>query len=199
MPRVREVIVVEGRYDKQAVLRAVDAFVVETRGFGIFKDEQKRRELKQLAESRGLIILTDSDGAGQVIRGHLKGLVPDSQIKQAFIPDIHGKEKRKSRPSKEQMLGVEAMPPEVILAALEQAGAVMDNAAENNANTTNVTAADLYALGLNGCPDAKARRAQLQRKLNLPARMSTRDLCRALNGYTADEINNLLAPENNGQ
>ncbi|MCL2546815.1 MAG: DUF4093 domain-containing protein [Oscillospiraceae bacterium] len=190
-PKIAEVIVVEGRYDKQAVLCAVDALVIETGGFAIFNDEQKRRELKALAEERGLIILTDSDSAGQVIRGHLKGLAKN--VKVAFIPDIAGKERRKAIRSKEGKLGVEGMPPDVILAVLERAGAFVGATVP-----TLITTADLYDLGLNGHPNAKARRQGLQRVLRLPQRMSSRDLCRVLSGrYTVDEIRTILS-QNNG-
>ena len=185
MRRVREVIVVEGRYDKQAVLRAVDAVVVQTNGFGIFKDQSKRAALISMARRYGLIVLTDSDGAGKVIRGHLKGLVPPENIKQAFVPELYGKERRKAAASKEGKLGVEAMPPEVIVSALQQAGATFDGIA--TAETREVTIADLYDLGLTGSPGSKAKRQSLTKKLQLPENISNKDLCRVLSRYPEKE------------
>jgi ribonuclease M5 len=191
VPCVSEVIVVEGKYDKQAVLRAVDALVVETRGFGIFKDTEKRIELKRLAERQGLIILTDSDGAGQVIRSHLKSFIDPAHIKQAFIPDVSGTERRKAIPSKECKLGVEAMAPDVITVALERAGATIYNYRLSMA-VNQWTNYDLYAFGLTGTPGAKERREALQHRLGLPQRMSSRDLCRVLHSYTHKDVKTAL-------
>ena len=129
MRSVKEVIVVEGRYDVNALKQLVDATVVATDGFQIFKDKEKQGMLRALAARRGLIVLTDSDSAGGVIRGFLCGIVPPEQVKNAYIPDVIGKEKRKSSPSKEGKLGVEGMRPEVLLAALRNAGATMEDAA----------------------------------------------------------------------
>ena len=123
MRKVREVIVVEGRYDKNALKQVVDAVVVETRGFGVFSDKERLALLRRMAEERGLILLTDSDGAGFVIRNFLKGAIPKSRLKQAYIPDVYGKERRKAAPGKEGKLGVEGMPPEAA-AALPRASAV---------------------------------------------------------------------------
>ena len=122
-PRIREAVVVEGRYDKNTIAQVVDALILETSGFGIFKDEERLVLLRRLAAERGLLILTDSDGAGFVIRNYLKGAVPPSQVKHAFIPDCPGKEKRKRRAGREGKLGVEGMSPEVLLRALRRAGA----------------------------------------------------------------------------
>ena len=126
MRRVREVIVVEGRYDKNALRQVVDATVVETRGFGIFNDRERLALLRRLAEERGLILLTDSDGAGFVIRNFLKGAIPKDRLKQAYIPDVYGKERRKAAPGREGKLGVEGMNPGVLLQALERAGATFE-------------------------------------------------------------------------
>ena len=120
MRRIREVVVVEGRYDKNALRQVVDATVVETRGFGVFNDKERLALLRRLAAQRGLILLTDSDGAGFVIRNFLKGAIPKSQLKQAYIPDIYGKERRKAAPGREGKLGVEGMPPQILLQALER-------------------------------------------------------------------------------
>ena len=128
-PRVREVIVVEGRYDRNTLLQAVDAAVVEVGGFAVFNDREKTAYLRTLAEKRGLILFTDPDGAGFVIRSHLKSVLPPDRLKQAYIPDIPGKERRKTAPGKEGLLGVEGMTPEILLEALRNAGAEMDGEA----------------------------------------------------------------------
>ena len=131
MRKIKEVIVVEGRYDKNTLAQVVDATVVTLGGFAVFNDKEKVAFLRRLAAERGLIVLTDSDGAGFVIRNYLKGALPKEQVKQAYIPDIHGKEKRKRAPGKEGKLGVEGMKPEVILEALRRAGATfLDETAE---------------------------------------------------------------------
>ena len=127
MRKVKEVIVVEGRYDKNTLSQIVDAVILETAGFGIFNDAAKRRLLKTMAEQRGLIVLTDSDGAGFLIRNHIRGCVDPKLVKHAYIPDIYGKERRKAKTSKEGKLGVEGMRPEVLLDALERAGATFDD------------------------------------------------------------------------
>ena len=123
MLRIREAIVVEGRYDKNTLSQMVDTVIVETSGFGIFKDKERLALLRRLAEKRGLIVLTDPDGAGFVIRSHLRGSIPPEQVKHAYVPDVYGKERRKRRGGKEGKLGVEGMRPEVLEAALRRAGA----------------------------------------------------------------------------
>ena len=180
MRRVREVIVVEGRYDKNALKQAVDATVVETGGFGVFKDGEKLALLRRLAEERGLILLTDSDGAGFVIRNFLKGAIPPDRLKQAYIPDIRGKERRKAAPGKEGKLGVEGMSPAILLRALERAGATFEDgpAAGDRAP---ITKGDFYALGLTGGRDSAARRAALLKALELPERMTANALLEAVN------------------
>lgn len=177
-PRVREVIVVEGRYDKNALSQVVDAAIVEVGGFAVFNDREKTAYLRALAEKRGLILLTDPDGAGFVIRGHLKGVLPPDRLKQAYIPDIPGKERRKKRPGKEGKLGVEGMPPDVLLAALRRAGATFEGEGEAPA-PAHITKADLLDKGLIG-PNSTARRAALQRRLGLPARLTANGLLEAL-------------------
>ena len=180
MRRVREVIVVEGRYDKNALKQAVEATVVETGGFGVFKDGEKLALLRRLAAERGLILLTDSDGAGFVIRNFLKGAIPPDRLKQAYIPDIRGKERRKAAPGKEGKLGVEGMSPAVLLRALERAGATFEDgpAAGDRAP---ITKGDFYALGLTGGRDSAARRAALLKALELPERMTANALLEAVN------------------
>ena len=192
MVRVKEVIVVEGRYDQNTLRQVVDADVVCTEGFGIFRDIERQALLRRLAEKRGLIVLTDSDGAGEVIRGFLSGIVDPKYIKHAFIPDVLGKEKRKSSPSREGKLGVEGMKPEVILRALRAAGATMDERAAPPANR--LTPAALYALGLSGGADSAARRRRLQKALGLPERMSSKQLLTALNCLVGpEELASVLA------
>lgn len=188
MRKVREVIVVEGRYDKNTLKQVVDATVVETRGFGVFNDRERLALLRRLAEERGLILLTDSDGAGFVIRNFLKGAIPRERLKQAYIPDISGKERRKAAPGKEGKLGVEGMTPQVLLEVLERAGATFEEEGASPARQP-LTKADLYALGLTGRPDSAARRAALLEKLALPSRMSTNALLEALNLlYSREEL-----------
>lgn len=194
MVRVREVIVVEGRYDQNTLRQIVDADVVCTDGFAIFREQERQALLRRLAEKRGLIVLTDSDGAGRVIRGFLNGIVDPSTVKNAFIPDVPGKEKRKSSPSREGKLGVEGMKPEVLLRALRTAGATMDDAGQTAARCAPITPADLYALGLSGGKDSAEKRRRLQKALDLPERMSTKQLLTVLNILVSrQELRALLA------
>ena len=185
-PRVREVIVVEGRYDKNTVSQVVDADIIETRGFGIFNDSENLNLIKRLAEKRGAIILTDSDGAGFVIRNRIKGAVPG--LKQAYIPEIRGREKRKRAPSKEGTLGVEGMTPEVILSALIKCGATFEDG-DKAPEKGGVTKADLYALGLSGGKDSSELRARLLEALDLPSKLTANALLEVINVlYTRDEL-----------
>ena len=126
--RIREAVVVEGRYDKSALAGVVDTLILETAGFGVFKDGERLALLRRLASIRGLIVLTDSDGAGFVIRNHLKGAIPKGQLKHAYIPDVYGKERRKRAPGREGKLGVEGMPPQVLRDAILRAGAKIGRA-----------------------------------------------------------------------
>ena len=180
MRKIREVIVVEGRYDKNALKQVVDATVVETGGFGVFRDGEKVALLRRLARERGLILLTDSDGAGFVIRNFLKGAIPKEQVKQAYTPDIYGKERRKAAPGKEGKLGVEGMSPQILLQALERAGATFEDG-ESAERGRPITKADFYELHLTGWPDSAARRAALLKQLALPERMTANALLEALN------------------
>lgn len=178
-PKIKEVVVVEGRYDKNALLQVVDAVVVTTSGFGIFNDGEKLALLRRLAEQRGLILLTDSDGAGFVIRSFLKGAVPKERLKQAYIPDMPGKERRKRTPGKEGKLGVEGMPPEVLLAALRRGGATFEGE-EEPVSAAAVTKAELLERGLIG-PGSRARRSELLKRLELPEHMTPNAMLEALN------------------
>ena len=188
MIAVKEVIVVEGRYDKNTLSQIVDAVIVETGGFGIFNDKEKLALLRRLAETRGLVILTDSDGAGFVIRNHLKGAIDPALVKHAYIPDIPGREKRKSAPSKEGTLGVEGMRPEVLLSALRRAGATLSDG-EGQPPRLALTKADLYALGLSGVPGAEARRRALLKSLSLPEKLSPNAMLDVLGAlYTKEAL-----------
>lgn len=180
MHSVREVIVVEGRYDKNALSQVVDAVIIETSGFGIFNDAEKRKLLQTMAEARGLIVLTDSDGAGFVIRNYIKGCVDPKLVKHAYIPDIYGKERRKSALSREGKLGVEGMKPQVLLDALIRAGATFDDE-ENKKTAPRISKADMYARGLSGREGSAEKRAQLIKQLGLPERLTADALLDVLN------------------
>lgn len=182
MRKIREVIVVEGRYDKNALSQVVDATVITLGGFSVFNDKEKLAFLRRLAEKQGLIVLTDSDGAGFVIRNYLKGALPKERVKQAYIPDIYGKERRKRAPGKEGKLGVEGMKPEVLIEALERAGATFVDG-ENTERPTGdpLTKADLFELGLTGGQDSTAKRRLLLRELELPEHLTANGLLEALN------------------
>ena len=185
--RIKEVIVVEGRYDRNMLLQVVDATVVETGGFSVFNDREKLNFLRRLAEKRGLILLTDSDGAGFVIRNYLKGALPKEHVKQAYIPDMPGKERRKRKPGKEGKLGVEGMTPEILLEALRRSGATFGGETLSLPPAP-ITKADLLERGLIG-PGSVTRRQALLRELSLPAHLTPNALLEALNIlFTPDEL-----------
>lgn len=186
MHSVREVIVVEGRYDKNTLSQIVDAVIIETSGFGIFNDAEKRKLLQTMAEARGLIVLTDSDGAGFVIRNYIKGCVDPKLVKHAYIPDIYGKERRKSAPSREGKLGVEGMKPQVLLDALIRAGATFDDE-ENKKTAPRISKADMYARGLSGREGSAEKRARLIKQLGLPERLTADGLLDVLNATMSRE------------
>ncbi|NLA85984.1 MAG: DUF4093 domain-containing protein [Clostridiales bacterium] len=189
MLKIKEVIVVEGRYDKNTVSQAVDATIIETSGFGIFNDTEKADLLKKLAEKQGLIILTDSDSAGFMIRGHLKGLLDCNYVKHAYIPDVKGREKRKRSTSKEGKLGVEGMRREVIISALRRAGATFEDGDKIIQNAEPITKSDMYALGLSGTTGSAERRLVLLRHLGLPERLSSNGILDVLNVlFTRDDF-----------
>ena len=180
MHNIKEVIVVEGRYDKNALSQVVDAVIIETSGFGIFNDEGKRKLLRHMAEAKGLIVLTDSDGAGFVIRNFIKGCVDPKLVKHAYIPDIYGKERRKAKASKEGKLGVEGMKPQVLLDALIKAGATVDDVCPETTQCR-ITKADMFARGLSGKAGSNERRKDLLKKLELPEHMTADALLDVLN------------------
>lgn len=178
MVHVQEIIVVEGKYDKNALSQVVDATIVCTDGFAVFNNKRLRSMLHKLAAERGVIVLTDSDGAGRMIRSYLNGIIEPDKLKNAFIPDIYGKEKRKSVPSKEGKLGVEGMTPEILLQSLSAAGATLG---ENSKPTTYaITKSDLFRLGLLGCAESAEKRKIIQKYLDLPEHMSSNQLVQVL-------------------
>lgn len=188
MISVKEVIVVEGRYDKDTLSQVFDAVIVETSGFGVFKDREKLALLRRLAEARGLVILTDSDGAGLVIRNFLKGSIDPALVKMAYVPEIAGKERRKPRPSKEGVLGVEGMSPETLIEALRRAGATLGGQAPTH-RSGDITKATLYELGLSGGPGSAKKRRELLRRLCLPEKLGANALLDVLNAlYDAEEL-----------
>lgn len=180
MIKIREAIVVEGRYDKNTLSQIVDAPILETSGFGIMKDKAQLDLLRRVAKRRGLIILTDSDGAGFVIRNHLKSCIDNRYLKHAYIPDIPGKERRKATAGKEGKLGVEGMTPQVIVDCLRRAGATIEGK-DSAAAADSITKQDLMSLGLSGGKDSSAKRGKLLQKLELPAHMSSNAMLQALN------------------
>ncbi len=208
--KIREVIVVEGRYDKNALAQVVDALIFETGGFSVFHSPEKLRALRTLAEKRGLIILTDSDSAGFLIRNKLKKLLPPEKIRQAFVPAREGKEKRKTKPSRQGLLGVEGMRPEVLLEALRRAGATelsSENTPASDASektalflTGELSTADFYEMGLTGHPGSAELRKKLAESLDLPAGISQNDLRKAASFLlTGEELRELLRSFANGE
>ncbi len=195
MIKIREAIVVEGRYDKNSLAQIVDAPILETSGFGIMNDKKQLQLLRNVAKTRGLIVFTDSDGAGFVIRNFLKGSIPAQYLKHAYIPDVLGKERRKAAPGKEGKLGVEGMGPEIILESLRRAGATLEGETQTRI-AGSITKQHLMELGLSGGPDSAARRQALIRKLQLPEHMSANALLQALNLLTDIEgLKTLLTEE----
>jgi len=193
MIKVSEVVVVEGRYDKNTLSQIIDATIIETKGFGIFSDGEKLSLLRALAEKRGLVILTDSDGAGFVIRNYLRGVIDPKFVKHAYIPDIPGRERRKKTASKEGKLGVEGMSPEVLIEVLERAGV---KAGESMNRGEPITKADLYGLGLSGRAGSTEKRRELLVKLRLPERLSPNSLLEVLNALmTREEFMELCTSE----
>ena len=201
MLKIKEAVVVEGRYDKNTLSQLVDTIIIETKGFGIFKDSERLSLLRRLARERGLVVLTDSDGAGFVIRNFLKGAIPPGQVKHAYIPDVFGKERRKRQPGKEGKLGVEGMRPQVLEEALRRAGVTfLDQESGENISRRPITKADLFAAGLSGGPDSAQRRQALLRRLNLPEHMTANAMLEALNVFcTYEEFQSALSASEEAQ
>jgi len=185
MIRLKQAVIVEGKYDKIKLSNLLDALILTTDGFGIFKDKEKQAFLRRIAKEQGLIVLTDSDSAGFLIRGFLQSVLPGEQITHVYIPDLFGKEKRKRIPGKEGKLGVEGVSEQVLLQAFARAGITADQTDSWSAMT--LTPADLFEMGLSGRPDSAAKRRALLQALALPERLSTSALLRVLNGYVTKE------------
>ncbi|MBR2100040.1 MAG: DUF4093 domain-containing protein [Eubacterium sp.] len=181
--KIRQAVIVEGKYDKIKLENIIDAFILETNGFGIFKDKEKLSFIKKLADERGIIILTDSDHAGFMIRNHLTSAIPTEKITNVYIPDIMGKEKRKTSPSKEGKIGVEGMSKEILLEALNKAN-INCESIEKGEEVTNY---DLFELGLSGTPNAKQNKKKLLKKLELPEFLSTSSLLSCINNMMTRE------------
>lgn len=179
--RLRQAIVVEGKYDQNTLRQIVDTAIFTTNGFADMKDPALLRLLQQAAQTTGLVILTDSDGAGFLIRNTLKSALPETGVLHAYIPDLPGKEKRKNAPGKEGLLGVEGMTPEILLKALRDAGAEFADGSTPPPAREPITKQDLFALGLSGGPESAKKRAALLKALSLPAHMSANALLQALN------------------
>lgn len=195
MITIKEAIIVEGKYDKMRLKSVVNATIIETNGFRIFKDKEKVSLIKQLAQKQGIIVLTDSDGAGFVIRNHLKNIVPKEQIKHAYIPQIKGKEKRKDAPSKEGTLGVEGIDEQQLLLSLKNAGVTYNSADKKNS----ISKTDLYKLGLTGRDNSQKMRGELLKKLNLPQYITTNALIDVLNSLMdLEELANIVDEINLG-
>ena len=191
MVKIQEAIVVEGRYDKNTLSQIVDAPIFQTNGFSIHKDKAQLSLLRRVAEIRGLIVLTDSDGAGFVIRNFLKGAIPAHQLKHAYVPDIYGKERRKTAPGKEGKLGVEGMSPEIILESLRKAGATI--LGEDALKTNEITKQDFVDLGLSGGANSSFLRRKLLTELKLPEHMSANAMLQALNLlYSKENLEEML-------
>lgn len=187
MLKIKEAIIVEGRYDQNTLSQLVDTLILPTQGFGIFKDRDKAAMLRRVAEKRGIIVLTDSDGAGFVIRNHLKGILPPDKVKHAYIPDLYGKERRKRTPGKEGKLGVEGMRPEVLERRLRAAGATILGETASEESARHITKQDLYADGFSGRPDSGMRRAALLKRLELPEHLTAKALPQVLDSLLTYE------------
>lgn len=191
MISVKEAIIVEGRYDKIKLSGIVDAPIIETNGFRVFSDKEKQALIRNIAAKRGILVLTDSDGAGFVIRNFLRGAVPKEQIKHCYIPQIEGKERRKPQKSKEGLLGVEGVTDEIIINAIRKSGATV--LGEEQKQRQEITKADLFELGLTGGENSAQKRQALLKKLNMPTYLSTNALLTALNClYSLEEIKRLI-------
>ena len=181
--RINQAVIVEGKYDKIKLSNIIDAFIIETNGFGIFRDKEKRKFIKKLADERGIIILTDSDHAGFMIRSYLSSAIPKEKIINVYIPDVFGKEKRKTAPSKEGKLGVEGMSKDTLLEAFKRANISCESVDRGEP----VTSYDLYELGFSGTPNAKQNKKKLLKALDLPEFLSTSSLLSCINNMMTRE------------
>ncbi len=198
MIKTDRVVIVEGRYDKIKLSSVLDAVIIETEGFGIFNNKEKQKLIRRLAETKGLLVLTDSDSAGFKIRSFIRGIVPAEQIKHAYIPDIFGKEKRKAEASKEGKLGVEGVDVKIISEALEKAGVLCEEATQSTRKE--ITKIDLYEDGLSGGPDSNNLRKKLLKHLDLPERLTSNALVQILNTFlTFEEYKQAVKEITNGK
>ena len=181
MIKIKEAVIVEGRYDKIKLSGIIDGLIITTEGFRVFKDKEKQVLIRHLAETRGILILTDSDGAGFVIRNYLKGTVPKDKIHHAYIPDIFGKEKRKDSPSKEGKLGVEGVPEEILIKAIKSSGVQCDFTESKVRQERSVTKTDLYLYGLSGRENSSERRARLKKEIGMPEYISSNSMLEVIN------------------
>ena len=200
MITIKEAVIVEGKYDKIKLSNFIDGLIITTDGFGVFKDKEKQQLIRHLAKTRGLLVLTDSDGAGFVIRSFLKGIVPPEQVKNAYIPDIFGKEKRKASPSKEGKLGVEGLSEEILSQAISRSGATCTITDSVQKSVDAITKADLFLLGLSGCDNAAENRDKLKKRLNLPQKLTPNSLLAVLNCLmTKNELIQIMGEEEGGK
>ncbi len=192
MITVKEAIIVEGKYDKIRLSNFIDGLIITTDGFGIFKNKEKQQLIRRIAATRGILIFTDSDGAGFVIRNFLKGSVPPEQIRHAYIPDIFGKEKRKDKPSKEGKLGVEGISDDILEKAIIASGAHCSVSTGSVKQQKPITKTDLFFYGLSGTPDAEEKRMRLKNELRLPGNLTANSLLDVLNCImTTEEFSEL--------
>lgn len=194
--KINEAVIVEGKYDKIKLSGILDTIIIETDGFAIFKDKEKQKMIRFLAEKRGLVILTDSDSAGFKIRSFIKGITKCENVKNVYIPDVYGKEKRKTEFSKEGKLGVEGMKAQVIIDGLKKAGVICD---ENDKKTSReITHTDFFEDGISGGENSSRTRKALARELELPERISSSSLLKIINSYmTYGEYKNIIEKINN--
>lgn len=181
MYTVKETIVVEGVYDKIKLSRFIDAVIIVTNGFRVFSDEQILNSIKNMAEKTGIVILTDSDSAGFKIRNYIKQSLPKEWVKHAYVPDVHGKEKRKKEPGREGLIGVEGIKDDIILDALIEAGCSVDGTVKVIKNSREITKADLYKAGFSGGEGSAQRRGALAAMLGIPMKISANMLLDVLN------------------
>ncbi len=195
MIKISQAVIVEGKYDKIKLSSIIDGTIIVTNGFGIFKDKEKLELIRYYARTTGIIILTDSDSAGRKIRGYIKGAVNGGSIKNVFIPDIFGKEKRKEKPSAEGKLGVEGVDVGILFEAFEKAGI----AASESLMTGDITKQTMFELGLSGGTGSRILRERLQKELGLPSVMSVTSLIEVLNTMmSADELKQRVISETEG-
>lgn len=186
MIKVKEAIIVEGRYDKIKLSSLIDGLIIETHGFQIFSDREQMKFIRKMADERGLLILTDSDSAGFLIRNYLSGSISPEKIRHAYIPDIYGKERRKEHASKEGKLGVEGVPSTVLLDALKKAGIACCKE-EPTETKPLLTKADLFIAGLSGGQESAKKRKAFLKSLHLPEYLSSNALLKVLNGMLSPE------------